>query len=158
MRTDKFVQNGNGVQVLGIYVVALGVFAIAPDLTVVPHQKLISKAIFYHVGIVIHVVKGENQGLFPLRYFQFIADHHRLAGCVRGFGPDLINVHQNKALVIDALKDLIVFVHRDHPVVDAVGHIVTVEGQLRVSYHRMEKQMLHGAGPIHPFNRIFVKG
>ena len=147
MLPDKLVQNGHGVQILRDDLVALRVQPIAPDETVLSQEQLVGKAILEHIVIVIHIVIGEDQGLFALRDVEGVPDHYRLAVGVGAFAPYVIDVHQHIAPVIYALENFVIFVHCDHPVIDAVGLTVAVKGQLRVGHDGVEKQMLHHAVP-----------
>ena len=76
-----------------------------------------------------------------------VPHHHRLTIGVGAFAPYVIDVHQHIAPVIYALENFVIFVHCDHPVIDAVGLTVAVKGQLRVGHDGVEEQMLHHAVP-----------
>ena len=142
----KLVQDGDGVQVPADYLVPLRVQAVGGDFQVLPDDELMGKAVFQHVGVVIRIVVAEDQGLLSLGEVEGIPDH---MGAVLPFllAPDAVDIHQDVALVIDALEDFIILVHGDHEVVQAVGLVIPVEGQFRVGNDGMEKQVLYNAGP-----------
>ena len=147
MLLHELVQNGNGVQIPAHHLVALGVLAPGGDLPVLIQNQLVGKAVFQHIRVVVGVVIGENQRLFSLGNVQGVPDHPRLAVLPGGLAPDAVDVHQHIALVIDALENLVVLVHRHHVVVNAVGLAVAVKRQLRIGHHRVEKQVLHNPVP-----------
>ena len=144
---DELIQDGQGVQVLGDHLVALGVLAPAPEEAVVSKDELVGEAVLEHIVIVVDIVVGEDEGLLALRDVEGVADHLGLAVLAGGLAPDVVDVHQDVAVVVDALEDLVVLVHRDHPVVDAVGLAVAVKGQLGIGHHRVEEEMLHDVVP-----------
>ena len=141
----ELVQDGDGVQVPADHLVALGVLAPGGDLAGLADDQLVGKAVLEHIVVVIGVVVGEDQGLFALRQVEGVLHHLGLTVLAGGLAPHIADVHQNIALVIDALEDLVVLVHRHHVVVQAVGLGVPVEGQLRIGDDGMEEQMLHNA-------------
>ncbi len=145
MLLHELVQNGDGVQVPGDDLRALGVLAVGGDLSVLPENQLPGKAVFQHVGVVVGVVIGEDQGLFPLREIEGVFYHFGAAALVLDLAPHIGNVHQHKAPVIHALENGAVLIGGDHKIVDAVGLLVAVKGQLRIRHHRMEEQVLHDA-------------
>ena len=147
MLPDELVQNGDGVQILGDDLVALGVQAVAPDQAVVTDDEFVGEAVLDHIIVVVHIVVGDDEGLFALGDVEGVPHHHRLAAGVGAFAPYVIDVHQHIAPVIYALENFVIFVHCDHPVIDAVGLTVAVKGQLRVGHDGVEEQMLHHAVP-----------
>ena len=149
MFPNELVQNGDGVQILRDHLVALRIQAVAPDQAVVPDDELIGKPILDHVIVIVHIVVGDNEGLFALRDVKGVPHHHRLAIGVGAFAPDVVDIHQHIVVVVDALEDLVVLIHRHHPVVNAVGLRVAVKSQLRIGHDGMEEQMLHNAVPRH---------
>ena len=147
MLQDKLVQDGGGVQVLSEEgLLGVGVGALGPDLAVVPHHQLGGKAPLQHILIVVHVVKGDDQRFFPLGEPERVADHMGTA-LVGDLAPDVLHGHQNIALVIDALQNLVVLVYRHHPVVqtDALGfgQRALMEGVLGIGDDGVEEQVLH---------------
>ena len=141
----ELVQDGDGIQIPGNHLIALRVLAPGGDLAVISQNQLPGEAVGEHVLVVVGIVKGEHQGLFPLREIEGVLHHVGLAVLAGDLAPHTVDVHQNIALVIDALEDFFIFIRGDHIVVDAVGLVVAVKGQLRIGYHRVEKQMLHHA-------------
>ena len=145
----EFVQNCGGVQVLGQKgLLGIGVGALGPDLPVLSQHQLGGKALVEHILIVVHIVKGDDQGLFPLWEHQGVAYHAQFPVGIGLLGPHVLHAHENVALVIDALENLIVLVYRHHPVVQsllfrAAGGAV-VERPLGIGDDRVEKQVLHG--------------
>ncbi|MPM37767.1 hypothetical protein SDC9_84386 [bioreactor metagenome] len=151
---DELVQNGDGVQILRDDLAALGVLALAPDQAVVPHNQFICEAVLQHVGIIVYVIIGEDQGLFPFGQVQGVADHGGLAVLAGGFTPHVVDVHQYIAPVVNTLQNFVVLIHGDHIVVQTVRLSVCVEGQLGISDQRMEKQVLHHAVPCGVRNTV----
>ena len=141
----KLVQDGDGVQVPGGHLIALGVLAPGGDLAILPDHQLVGEAIGKHIFIVVGVVVGEDQGLFALRQVEGVPNHLRLTVLAGGLAPHIADVHQHVALVIDTLEDFVVLIHRHHVIVNAVGLGVSVKGQLRIGHHWMEEQVLHDA-------------
>ena len=142
----KLIQDGNGVQVPANHLVALRVQTPGGNLQILPYDELMGKAVFQHIGVVIRVVVTENQGLFPLGEVEGVADHlWALLSLL--LAPNMVDVHQDIALFIDALENFPVFLHGDHEVVQAVGLVVPVKGQLRIGNDGVEKQMLHHSCP-----------
>ena len=147
MLQHELVQDGGGVQVLGEEgLLGVGVGTLRPDLAVLPHHQLGGEALLQHIGVVVHVVEGDHQGLFPLWQHQGVADHvgARLVG---DLAPHVLHGHQDVALVIEVLEDLLVLVHRHHPVVQALllalGGGAVVEGPLGIGDDRVEEEVLH---------------
>ena len=134
-----------GMAIPGDHLVALGILAPGGDLAVLPDDELPGEAVGEHVFVVIGVIEGEDQGLFPLRQVQGVAHHFGGAVLAGDLAPYVGDIHQDVAPVVDALEDLAVLVGRYHIVVDAVCLAVAVKGQLRVGHHRVEKQVLHNA-------------
>ncbi len=147
MLFHKLIQNGNRVQIPGGHFIPLRVQAPGPDLSVIADHQLIGKAVFQHIGIVIGIIVGKNQGLFAFRDVKCIPDHFRLTVLAGGFAPDVGDVHQHIVILIDALEDFIIFAHRHHIVINPVGLRVAVKGQFRVSDHGMKEEVLHNAVP-----------
>ena len=145
MLLHKLVQDRDGVQVAADYLLSVGVQAPGPDLAVLTDDELIGKAVLQHVGVVVGVVIGEDQRLFPLRQIEGVAHHLGLAVLPGGFAPHIGNIHQDIALLIDVVQNLVELVHRHHEVVQPVGLGVAVKGQLRVGDDRVEEQVLHDA-------------
>ena len=145
MLFHKLVQDGDGVQVPGGHLIALGVLAPGGDLAVLADDQLVGKAVLEHIVVVIGVVVGEDQGLFALRQVEGVPNHLRLTVLAGGLAPHIADVHQHVALVIDTLEDFVVLIHRHHVIVNAVGLGVSVKGQLRIGHHWVEEQVLHDA-------------
>ena len=159
----ELVQDGDGIQIPGNHLVALRVLAPGGDLAVIPQNQLPGEAVGEHVFVVVGIIKGEHQGLFSLREIEGVFHHVGLAVLAGDLAPHTVDVHQNIALVIDALEDFFVFIRGDHIVIDAVGLVVPVKGQLRIGHHRVEKQMLHHAvvgsvGHAVPFTALRLDG
>ena len=153
MLLHKLVQNGDGVQVPADHLAALGVQTPGPDFSVLPQNQLVGQAVLQHVGVVVGVVVGEDQGLFALGKVEGVAHHHRIAGLIDALAPHVPDVHQDVALLIDVVQNPVELVHRHHVVVQAVRLGVAVEGQLRVGDDGVEEEVLHNAvvgGVGHP--------
>ena len=147
MLQHELIQDGGGVQLLGEEgLLGEGVGALGPDLAVLPQHQLGGEALGQHVVVVIHVVKGDDQGFLALGEHEGVALHALDAVLAGDLAPHIPHVHQDVALVIDALEDLLELVRRHHPVVQALlpilGHRVG-EGELGVGDHRVEEQVLH---------------
>ena len=66
MLLHEFVQNGDGVQVPADDFIALRVQAPGGELAVISDDELVGEAVFQHVFVVVHIVVGEDEGLFAL--------------------------------------------------------------------------------------------
>ena len=66
MLLHKLVQNGDGVQVPAGDFIALRVQSPGPELAVLAQDELVGEAVFQHVFVVVHIVVGEDEGLFAL--------------------------------------------------------------------------------------------
>ena len=148
MLVDKGVEQRRRVQLLGVeHLAGVGIGALCPDLAVVADDELARKALLQHVRVVVHVVERDDQRLLTLGQHQRVAPHALLAALGGVLAPHVLHCHEDVALVIDALQDLVVLVHRAHPVVEAVALRLRgralVECVLRIGDDRVEEQMLH---------------
>ncbi|MPM78811.1 hypothetical protein SDC9_125826 [bioreactor metagenome] len=94
-------EGGDDIQVLGNHLFAAGIQPPAPDFPIVTQNKLVHRTALAHVIIIVYIVEGDNQGLFPLGQHQLVAHHARLAvfaGYLRPYG---VNVHQHIVVFIE---------------------------------------------------------
>ena len=147
MLLHELVQGGNGVQLPGNHLFALGVQAPGGDPAVLVQNQLVGKAVFQHVGVVVGVVVGQDQGLLPLGEIEGVADHDGGSVLARRLAPHAADVHQYVIVGVAAVQNLVELVHRHHIVVQALLLGVAVKGQLRVGDEGVENQVLHDAVP-----------
>ncbi len=147
MLLHELVQGGNGVQLPGNHLFALGVQAPGGNPAVLIQNQLVGKAVFQHIGVVVGVVIGQDQGLLPLGEVEGVADHDGGSVLARRLAPHAADVHQHVIISVAAVQNLVELVHRHHIVVQALLLGVAVKGQLRVGDEGVEEQVLHDAVP-----------
>ncbi|MPM47855.1 hypothetical protein SDC9_94576 [bioreactor metagenome] len=145
MLPHELVHQSDGIQILRNDFFAVAVQTPAPDLSVVSQDELVCKAVLEHVVVVIYVVVGNDDRLFAFRKHQGVPFHSGLAGIVCVLRPDRVDVDQDVIVCVEGLENRPVLLFGHHPVVDAVGHVVSVKGQLSVGHHRVEKDMFHNS-------------
>ena len=145
----ELVQDSYGIKILGYDLVALGVETVAPYISVVTYYELVGESVFEHVLVVIHVVVGEDHGLFALGDHEGVALHSGVAGVVGVLGPDVVDIDKNVIVVVEGLEYLVVLADGHHPVVNAFFLGVAVKGQFRICNDRVEEDVLHNAVILH---------
>ena len=91
MLVDKLVENGRRVEFLGQKgLICVRIGALRPDLAVLADDELAREAFVEHVGVVVHVVKADDERLFALWQHQGVS-HHVRAGLVRHLAPDVLH-------------------------------------------------------------------
>ena len=103
MLVNELVEHRCGVALLGQEgLLRVGIGALGPDLTVLADHELAREALFEHIGIVVHIVKADDERLFALGQLECVA-HHVRAALVRDLAPNILDGDENVALFIHGL-------------------------------------------------------
>ena len=88
---DKLVENGRRVELLGQKgLIGVRIGALRPDFAVLADDELAREALVEHIGVVVYVVKADDERLFALWQHQGVS-HHVRAGLVRHLAPDVFH-------------------------------------------------------------------
>ena len=91
MLVDKLVEDGRRVEFLGQKgLISVRIGALRPDLAVLADDELAREALVEHIGVVVHVVKADDERLFALWQHQGVS-HHVRAGLVRHLAPHVLH-------------------------------------------------------------------
>ena len=91
--------------VIVIFIISLLTYmigALGPDLTVLADHELAREALLEHIGVVVHIVKADDERLFALGQLERVA-HHVRAALVRDLAPHILDGDKNVALFIHGL-------------------------------------------------------
>ena len=111
-------------------------------LAVRSHNDVLRKAVSVHVLVIVDIVLGENKSGFAGREHDIAPDHLLAAGLgIVDLVGDVVDAHQDIALVVHRLHHLLELGLGRHDVVVAVLAIVAVKGLLVVHDERMEEDV-----------------